>query len=208
MIVNAFECLTHIADQGEHAEFLFPRRGWRKLHFPEILDVIEERNAVSVYAGVLPDLADHADLRFFITFGPAKNHLLFGREFVLGKKPGTVKAEKNGFRLFGKNPARQIGADQDDGNLFGDASASSHNLLWQEEGHNRTVRGPISYLSLFVSAEFSAQGSFVTRIVRINEAKQFQIGTCDARGYRFWLSPQPVASARARDDLAKAGARV
>ena len=160
MIVNAFKRLAHVADQSKCAEFLFFRGRRGKFHLPEIHNVIKERNAVSVYAGVLTDVANHADFRFFVAFGPAKNHLLFGREFVLGEEAGAVEAEENGFRLLGKNLARQIGADQDDGNFSGDASASAHNLLGQEEGHTLTAAGPISYLVLrFKLSVFSVKAS-------------------------------------------------
>ena len=77
VLVNAFKRLADIADQGKYAEFLFFRRGRRKLHLPEIFHVIKERNALGVGAGVLANLADDADFRFFVAFGPAKNHLLF-----------------------------------------------------------------------------------------------------------------------------------
>ena len=139
MLVNAFGRLTHIADQSEDTEFLFLWRGRREFHLPEIFNVIKESNAVGVYARVLTDLADHADFRFFVAFGPAKNHLLFGTKFMLGEQAGAVEAEENGLRFLRKNPARQVGADQDDGNLFGDASASAHNLLWQRKGHNKVT---------------------------------------------------------------------
>lgn len=150
VIVKAFERLTHVADQREVAEFLFLWRRRGESHLPEIFHVIKERNVVGVYAGVvgvISDLADDADFRFLVAFGPAKNHLLFGRKLVPGKKAGTVEAEENGLRFLGENLACQVGADQDDGNLFGDASASAHNLLWQKEGHTQTAVGPISYLS-------------------------------------------------------------
>lgn len=143
LFVNAFERQAHIADQNQDAEFLFFLGRRRKFHLPEILNVIKKRNAVRVDAGVLADLADHADFRFFIAVGPAKDHLLLGGEFVLGKEAGAVKAEENGLRLLGKNPAGQIGTDQDDGNLFGDASASAHNLLGQNEGHNADAQRSI-----------------------------------------------------------------
>ena len=146
-IVNALERLTHVADQSENAEFLFLRGGRREFHLPEIHNGIKKSNAVGVDAGVLTDLADHADFRFFVALGPAKNHLLFGGKLVPGKKACAVEAEENRLGWLGEDLARQVGADQDNGNLFGDASASAHNLLWQEEGHTQTAVGPISYLS-------------------------------------------------------------
>jgi hypothetical protein len=45
--------------------------------------------------------------------------------------------------LLGKNLARQIGTDQDDGNLFRDAAASAHNLLWQGACHSGACGRPI-----------------------------------------------------------------
>lgn len=106
--------------------------------------MIKESNAVPVNSGVFADLADHPDLGFLVALGPTKDHLLFRTKLVLGEKAYTVQAEENGLRLFGENLARQIGADQDDGNLFGDASASAHNLL----GHKQAAQGPISYPGL------------------------------------------------------------
>jgi len=147
MIVKAYECLTDVADQSKYAKFLLRGRKPRKFHLPKMFNMIKERHAVGVDARVLTDLADYADLRFFVAFGPAKNHLLFGTKFVAGEQACAVEAEEDCFRWLGKNLARQIRADQDDGNLFGDASASAHNLLEQQEGHTETAAGPISYLS-------------------------------------------------------------
>lgn len=147
MIVKAFERLTDVADQSKHAKFLLRRRKRREFHLPKMFNMIKERNAVGVDSGIFADLADHADLRFFVAFGPAKNHLLFGTKFVPGEQACAVEAEEDCFRWLGKNLARQIRADQDDRNLFGDASASAHNLLEQQEGHAEAAAGPISYLS-------------------------------------------------------------
>lgn len=83
MIVESLGCVAHIADQSEDTEFLFLRGGRRKFHFPKIFHVIKKCNAVRVNARVFSDFADHADFRFFVAFGPAKNHLLFGAKFVL-----------------------------------------------------------------------------------------------------------------------------
>jgi len=148
VLVKTLERLTHIADQSEDTEFLFLWVGRREFHLPEIFNVIKESNAVPVNSGVFTDLADHADLGFLVAFGPSKNHLLFRTKLVLGEKTCTVQAEENGLRLLGENLARQIGADQDDGNLLGDASASAHNLQGQERGHKQGARGPISYPGL------------------------------------------------------------
>lgn len=115
----------------------------RKFHLPEIFNVVKERNAVGVCARILSDLPDHADFRFFVAFGPAKDHFLCGRKLVPGENASAVQAEENGLRFFGENPARKIGTDQDDGDFLRDASASAHNLLWQEGGHPENVRGPI-----------------------------------------------------------------
>ncbi len=136
VIVNALPRLTHIADQSENSEFLFLRRWWRELHLPEIQNGIEKRDAVCVNARVFSDLADHADFRLFVAFRPAQNHFLFGRKLVPREKACAVEAEENSLGFLRKNPARQIGTDQDDGNLFRHASASAHNLLWQAAGQN------------------------------------------------------------------------
>jgi len=84
VIVNAFERLTHVADQGEYAEPLPLWRGRREFHLPEVHNGIKKRNAISVDAGVLTDLADDANFRFFVAFGPAKNEFLFWRKLVPG----------------------------------------------------------------------------------------------------------------------------
>ena len=47
------------------------------------------------------------------------------------------------FAFLEKNFAGQIGADQDDGNLFGHASASAHDLRWPGECHRENAWGPI-----------------------------------------------------------------
>jgi hypothetical protein len=67
---------------------------------------------------------------------------------VPGKKAGAVEAEENGLRFFGENLAGQIRTDQADGDLFGDAAASAHNLLRQPGGQKGGRTGPISYPSL------------------------------------------------------------
>lgn len=137
MVVEALDRLANIADQSEYAEFLFLWCRWGKLHLPEIFNVVKKGNAVPVNAGVFADLANHADFGFFVALGPAQNHFLFGAKFVPGEQAGAVKAEESRLRFFGKDSTFQIGADQNDGNLFGDASASAHNLLWQGKGHKR-----------------------------------------------------------------------
>ena len=47
---------------------------------------------------------------------------------MAGKNAGAVKAEKDGGGVLGEDAAAQIGADEEDGNLFRDASAAAHNL--------------------------------------------------------------------------------
>ncbi len=47
---------------------------------------------------------------------------------MAGKNAGAVKAQEDGSGVLGENAAIQIAADEEDGNLFRDASAAAHNL--------------------------------------------------------------------------------
>ncbi len=126
VVVNFVSRLADITDQKNNAKFLFPR-GWRgKFHFPEILNVVKERDAVSVVPRVRADLADDADFRFFVALWPAKNQLLLGRKLVPGNEAGTVTAEHHSFCGLRKNLAAQVRTDQEDGDFFRDAAASAH----------------------------------------------------------------------------------
>ena len=129
VVVNFLSRLADITDQKNNAKFLFSggRRG--KFHLPKIPNVIKERDAISVDAGVRADLANHADFRFFVALGPAKNHFLFRRKLVPGNEAGPVETEHHSFCGLRKNLAAQIGADQEDGDFLRDAAASAHNLL-------------------------------------------------------------------------------
>jgi len=53
---------------------------------------------------------------------------------VAGKNAGAVKAEENSDSALGKHTAVQIGADQEDGDFFGDAGITAHDLWWQARG--------------------------------------------------------------------------
>ena len=79
-------------------------------------------------AGLLADVADNADFGFCVFFRPAKDEFLLWGKLVAGKNAGAVKAEENGGGVLGEDAAAQIGADEEDGNLFRDASAAAHNL--------------------------------------------------------------------------------
>lgn len=54
-----------------------------------------------------------------------------------------MKAEEDGGGGFGEDAAVQIGADEEDGDLFGDASGAAHNLWWQERGQRGGGSGTI-----------------------------------------------------------------
>ncbi len=142
-VIDLVDGLTGDAYQREEAELPFDRRWRRKIHFPEIRDVIGKGDSVGIDAAVFADLPNDTDVRFFVALRPAKNEFLFGRKLVPGKKAGAVKAEQNGFGMLGKNPAAQIGTDEKDGNFFGDASASAHNLQWQRECQREFAEGTI-----------------------------------------------------------------
>jgi hypothetical protein len=74
----------------------------------------------------------------------------------------TVEAKQDCLRLFREDLAGQIGADQEDGDFFGDASASAHNLQWQREGHNETAGRPIKYLRLALKSSVFSQRRFAS----------------------------------------------
>ena len=97
-------------------------------------------------AGLLAEVADDADFGFAVFFWPAKDELLLGRKFVAGKNAGAVKAEENGGGVLGEDATIQIGADEEDGDLFRDASTAAHNLWWQERGQKRGGGGTNWYL--------------------------------------------------------------
>jgi len=127
-VVDFFERAASVAGERQKAHLAFEiADGW-KLDSPKIQFRIDERNTVGVNAVVAAKLADHADFRFFVAFGAAKDELLLGREFVFGEDAGAVQAEKNGFGALRKDFAVQIVADQDDGNFLRDAAAAAHNL--------------------------------------------------------------------------------
>ena len=81
------------------------------------------------------ELADDADLPFDVALGATKDELLFGRKLVMRNDAGAVEAEENSVGGLGENLAVEIAADQEDGDLFRDAAAAAHNLLWHAGGH-------------------------------------------------------------------------
>jgi len=58
----------------------------------------------------------------------------------IGSDAGAVEAEENGVGGLRENLAVEIAADQEDRDLFRDAAAAAHNLLWHAYGH-KGVRG-------------------------------------------------------------------
>jgi hypothetical protein len=88
------------------------------------------------------ELADDADFRFDVAVGATKDELLFGGKLVKGNDAGAVEAEENGVGGLGENLAVEIAADQEDGNLFRNAAAAAHNLLWHVGGQERARGGP------------------------------------------------------------------
>jgi len=65
---------------------------------------------------------------------------------VAGKNAGAVKTEEDGGGVLGEDAAVQIGADEEDGDLFRDASTAAHNLWWQARGQRGERTGTIKYL--------------------------------------------------------------
>ena len=76
------------------------------------------------------ELADDADFGFDVAIGATKNELLFRGKLVMGNDAGAVEAEENGVGGLGEDFAVEIAADQEHGNLFRNAAAAAHNLLW------------------------------------------------------------------------------
>jgi len=111
--------------------------------FPEIEIEIEESNAAGVAARLFANLADDADVGLLVFVGPAEDELLFGGKLVAGKNAGAVKAEENSGSALGKHAAVQIGADQEDGDFFGDAGRAAHDLWWQARGQRSGKRKTI-----------------------------------------------------------------
>ncbi len=89
------------------------------------------------------ELADDADFRFDVAIGATKDELLLGRKLVMGNDAGAVEAEEDGVGGLGENLAVEIAADQEDGDLFRDAAAAAHNLLWHAGGHEEVRGGSI-----------------------------------------------------------------
>ena len=91
------------------------------------------------------ELTDDADFRFDVALGATKDELLFRRKLVMGNDAGAVEAEENGVSGLRENLAVEIAADQEDGNLFRNAAAATHNLLWHAGGQEETGGGSIWY---------------------------------------------------------------
>ena len=81
----------------------------------------------------------------FEAVGDLEDELLFGGKLVAGKNAGAVKAEENSGSALGKHAAVQIGADQEDGDFFGDAGRAAHDLWWQARGQRNGKRRTIWY---------------------------------------------------------------
>jgi len=136
-VVDFFHGLADRAGERDKAELSFDGAHGREIRLPEVEVGIEEGHTVRVAAGLRADVADDANVRFFIALGPAKDELLFGGKLVAGEDAGAVKTEEDGLGGFGEDAAIQIAADKEDGDFFRDASAAAHNLLWQEGGQKR-----------------------------------------------------------------------
>ena len=142
-VVDFFDGLAGGADERDEAELVFNFTDGRKVDVPEIDVRIEKSHAVGVEAVLGAEMADDADFGFFVFFSPAKEELLFGGELVSGDDAGAVEAEEDGGGGFGENAAIQIAADEEDGNFLRNASASAHNLWWQESGQRSEMGGTI-----------------------------------------------------------------
>jgi hypothetical protein len=143
-VVDFFESMAGATDEGKKAELHFHGADGREIDFPEIEIFVEEGDAVSVLAGLLAQVADHADFGFLVSFGPAKDELLLRREFVAGENAGAMKAEEDSGGGLGEDAAIQIAADEEDGDMFGDAATATHNLWWQERGQRGGEAGQLS----------------------------------------------------------------
>ncbi len=139
-VVDFLEGVAGGTGKRNEAEVSVAVGNGRKIDFPEIEIEIEESNAVGVAAGLFTDVANDADVGLLVFVGPAEDELLFGGKLVAGKNAGAVKAEENSGSAFGKHAAVQIGADEEDGDFFGDAGRAAHDLWWQARGQ-RSGRG-------------------------------------------------------------------
>ena len=146
-VVNFFASVAGGAEKRDEAELLFRFADGRKVDLPKIEVHVKEGDAVSVQAGLLADLADDADVGFLVFFRPAEDEFLFGRKLVAREDAGAVKAEKDGGGALGEHAAVQIGADEDDGDLFRDTSRAAHRERWasgrpwRAGGRNNLVPG-------------------------------------------------------------------
>lgn len=129
-VVNFFTGVAGGAKKSDDAELLFKFVDGRKVDLPEIEIHVKESDAVAVLAGILADVADDADVGFLVFFGPAKDEFLFGRQLVAREDAGAVKAEEDGGGALGEHAAVQIGADEEDGDLFRDTSRAAHRERW------------------------------------------------------------------------------
>jgi len=125
-VVDFLEGVAGGTDERDETELFFAAGDGRKIDFPEIEIEVEESNAVGVAARLFANLADDADVGLLVFVGPAEDELLFGGKLVAGKNAGTVKAEENSGSALGKHAAVQIGADEEDGDFFGDAGRAAH----------------------------------------------------------------------------------
>lgn len=71
------------------------------------------------------DFTDNADIGLAIRVDGAERKFLLGEELVAGKNSGTVLAEHDGVGLLRENFPLQVAPGEDNGDLFGNASAAT-----------------------------------------------------------------------------------
>jgi hypothetical protein len=97
----------------------------RELHLPEIAVFFDEGDAVGVQSALLADFADDTDFGFAAEAASAEDELLFGDEALARDDAGAVLADDDGVGFFGEDAAFAVGADEEDGNLGGEAAAAA-----------------------------------------------------------------------------------
>lgn len=106
-----------------------PRRTrGRKIHLPKINVGVDESDAVNVTAGFASDFANQADLGFSGGAWNAERQDFVGRESVARNDASAVAAKDHRFRFLGKDSAARIRPEQNDIQLFCDASTASKSL--------------------------------------------------------------------------------
>src|SRR6266852_4925816 len=130
--IAVFESEKCFADGTFQNEFLVrfgvaDRR--RKFHVPEIQRGLDESYAIRVQSILEADRAYNADLHFAVGFERTKRQLLLGDQRFGGDESGAVKAEHDGMGALGKEAPLGVAAHEENGNLFGNASAAAETLL-------------------------------------------------------------------------------